>query len=98
MAFEPFCSAVDQRFKGFGVVRIDHVDERGVYPAASFDTVKSADDETELHVVAFVFVLNLPVEGSYFDAFHASLDEGGGNLSFRLAYIGFSEEELAVEV
>lgn len=75
MAFEAFGAAVDEGFEGLWVLEVDHVDERGVDPAARFDAIEAADDEFELHIIIFVFVLDLAVVRGDLDAGYSSFHE-----------------------
>lgn len=54
-----FSAAIDERLQALWVLLVDHVDERGIYPAPSLDGVQAADDKCELQVVVLVLVLNL---------------------------------------
>lgn len=93
-----FSSTVDQRLETLWVLRIHHSDQRCVDPATSFDAIQATDDNLELHVVVFVFILNLANKRCDLDAFHSLLYKGSGNLGLWLANISLAEKELPVQV
>lgn len=93
-----FSSTVDQRLETLWVLWIHHSDQRCIDPATSFDTIQAADDNLELHVVVFIFILNLANKRCDLDAFHSLLYKGSGNLCLWFANISLAEEELPVQV
>ena len=82
-----FCSAIDERLQTFWILEINHSDQGRVNPSSGFDAIKTTDDDLELHVVIFVFVLNLSYIGSDLNSLDSSFYKGSSNLSFGLAYV-----------
>ena len=98
MALETFGAAVDERFEGLRVVHVHHVHECGVDPASGFDAVETTYYQFELHVVFFVFVLNLTVVRGDLDARYTSFNECCCTFGFRFAHIGLPKEELSIQI
>lgn len=98
IVYGTFSSTINQRLETLWVLGIHHSDQRCVDPATSFNAVQSTDDDLELHVIVFIFILDLANKRGDLDSFHSLLYKGSGDLCLWLANISLAEEELPVQV
>lgn len=93
-----FSSTINKWLQARRVIFIDHRDQRGIDPASSFDAVQSTDDNIKLHVVVFIFVLDLADVGCDIHSLHSLLHKSSGDFSFGLSDICLAEQKLPVEI
>jgi len=91
-------ATVNQRLQASLIIHVHHAHKCRIDPPPGFDAVKSTDDNVKLHVIVLILVLDLANERRDFDTFDTLLDELCSGLSFRLANVSLTEEELAIQV
>lgn len=72
-----FSASIDQGLQALWHLWIDHVDKRRVDPPSGFYRIEPANDDIELHVIVFAFVLDLSVVSKLMMSFRRS-DSGVG--------------------
>lgn len=71
-----FGSTINQRLKTMRIGEVDHINQSSVDPSSRFDTVKATYHKLKLHIVLFLFILDLPVEGGDLDTSNPLLNKG----------------------
>ena len=86
-----FRTTINQWLQTFGILGIEHANERRIDPSSSFDAVKTADNDLELHVVIFILILDFAHVRSNLNALHSFLHKCCSDLSFRFSYVRLTE-------
>jgi len=93
-----FSTAINKWLQAFDVVIVYHSDQRRVYPSSGLNTVKSTDNNVELHVIVLIFILDLAYKRRDLDTPHSLLDEPCCCFGFGLTHVCLTEKELSVQV
>lgn len=91
MMAHTFSSAVNKWFQTVGIFHINHRDQCSVDPAPGFNAVQTTYDDFKLHIVVFIFVLDLSNVRCDGDSLHSLLHERSGNLGLGFSNISLTE-------